>query len=197
MDFFSVTGVLSSSPNKSSQASTSTDSPAPRQQLFPRDEPKVVREEEEEESDDDVSLLAVALPAEQEDEVDDMEMLAAEMAHSSGSKQPKEEEETLDYLEGMTAEMFGDDDDFEQCDVQDEEVEPLPDAHYGLLGGSEALLQPQGCIQDLPEEVLRQVLCLVPAQDLYRSVSLVCQSWRDIVQDPKVHSQDTMPGPQG
>uniref|UniRef100_A0A3B3ZVL2 F-box domain-containing protein n=1 Tax=Periophthalmus magnuspinnatus TaxID=409849 RepID=A0A3B3ZVL2_9GOBI len=43
-----------------------------------------------------------------------------------------------------------------------------------------------GCVEDLPEEVLRQVLSLVPAQDLYRSVQFVCHRWKNIVQDPKV-----------
>lgn len=85
------------------------------------------------------------------------------------------------------------DDEFDRCDgyihnkeEEEEEVEALPDTHYGLFGSSKVLLQPQGCIDDLPEEVLRQVLCQVPAQDLYRSVSLVCHRWRNIVQDTKV-----------
>lgn len=119
-----------------------------------------------------MSLLAASLAAEpeEEDEVDDASLLAA------------------DYLEGMTAEMFGKEDDFDQSAIpnEEEEVEALPDDHFGLLGCSKVLQQPQGCIDDLPEEVLRQVMCLVPAQDLYRSVIRVCRHWRGIVQDPKV-----------
>uniref|UniRef100_A0A3B4XRS4 DNA 3'-5' helicase n=1 Tax=Seriola lalandi dorsalis TaxID=1841481 RepID=A0A3B4XRS4_SERLL len=114
-----------------------------------------------------------------EDEVDDATLLAA------GTLTEPEE---VDYLEGMTAEMFGED--FDSCDSKfyknEELVEELPDAHYGLLGSSGFLLQPQGCMDDLPEEVLWQVLCLLSAQDLYRSVIRVCHRWRNIVQDSKV-----------
>uniref|UniRef100_A0A3Q3WVL0 DNA 3'-5' helicase n=1 Tax=Mola mola TaxID=94237 RepID=A0A3Q3WVL0_MOLML len=110
--------------------------------------------------------------------------------HTNGINGEPETKQTLvvDYLEGMTSEMFGDDDEFDPFDIhnEDEEVEALPDSHFGLLGSSRELLQPQGCIEYLPEEVLRQILCSVPAQDLYRNVSLVCHRWRNIVQDPKV-----------
>lgn len=143
--------------------------------------------EEEEEEDDDVSLLAAVMlaesEAEEQEEVDDLSLLAAVMVAEPETKRG----EVVDYLEGMTAEMFGTDDEFDRCDIEDEDVEALPDAHYGLLGSSKDLLQPQGCIDYLPEEVLRQVLCQVPAQDLYRNVSLVCHRWRNIVQDPKVN----------
>ncbi|XP_035531570.1 F-box DNA helicase 1 [Morone saxatilis] len=178
--FFSVTGVISSSPHKSPRpcSSTRTDglngersTSLSNRTLFPKKEPAAVDEEEE----DDVDLLAAAMAQElEEEEVDDVSMLAAEMLTEPVAKQ----HEVVDYLEGMTAEMFGDDE-FE------EQVEALPDAHYGLLGSSKVLLKPQGCIDDLPEEVLRQVLCLLPAQDLYRNVSLVCHRWRNIVQDTK------------
>ncbi|XP_008285207.1 F-box DNA helicase 1 [Stegastes partitus] len=193
--FFSVKGVLSSSPRKSSQPCTSTS---------PNEGPSVVKEEEEEDEDDDVSLLAVPLAPESklkneeeidddslfaavvmpepedEEEIDDISLLAGSMVSDPN---PKEE----DYLEGMTAEMFGDDDEFEQSDThyEEDEVEALPDAHYGLLGSSDVLQQPQGCMDDLPEEVLRQILCLIPAQDLCRTASQVCHRWRNIVQDPK------------
>lgn len=184
-DFFSVTGVISSSPHKSSQPCSSTH--ADRLDV----EPKVVKEEEEEEEeDDDISLLAaaVAMDPEAEEEVDDVSLLAADM---TPELEVQQEEGGVDYLEGMTAEMFGDDDEFNQCDgdIHNEckEVEALPDTHYGLLGSEKVLLQPQGCMDDLPEEVLRQVLCRIPARDLYCNVSLVCQHWRNIVQDPKVN----------
>ncbi|XP_059182221.1 F-box DNA helicase 1 isoform X2 [Centropristis striata] len=179
-NFFSVTGVLSSSPHKSSsKPCSSKHTNGLNGELFP--------EEREEEDDDDYSLLAVPLAAEpiaeeEEDEVDDETLLAAEMASQPETKK----EEAVDYLEGMTAEMFWDDDEFDSdFQNEEEEVEALPDAHYGLLGSGKVLLQPQGCMEDLPEEVLRQVLCLVPAPDLYRNVRLVCHHWRNIVQDPK------------
>ncbi|XP_054908665.1 F-box DNA helicase 1 [Poeciliopsis prolifica] len=179
-DFFSVTKVISSSPHKSSSMpSTSMHRPGSG----------VVFEEDEE--DDDVSLLATPTAAEidAEDEIDDDSLLAAEMLPEKVSSTEARLLEA-DYLEGMTAEMFGDDegfDDFEEEEEEEEEgeVEPLPDAHFGLLGSDKALLRPQGCVEDLPEEVLREVLCLVPAADLYRNVCLVCHRWRNIVLDPK------------
>lgn len=186
--------VLSSSPHKSSLPSTS------------KEEPRAAEEEE----DDDISLLAVPLAPqlrvteeeiddsllaavmmpepgageEEEEEIDDASLLAVEMMPQSKVK----EEQQVDYLEGMTAEMFGNDDEFDQCDIdnEEEEVEALPDAHFGLLGSRSGLLKPQGCMDDLPEEVLREVLCLLPAQDLYLNVRLVCHRWRNIVQDSTV-----------
>lgn len=139
----------------------------------------------DEEADDcDINLLAtimVADPvAEEEDQVDDVSLLAATMASEAKQKQE------VDHLEGISPAMFGDDDEFYHGDIHDEEVDALPDVHYGLLGSSKNLVQPQSCIDDLPEEVLRQVLCHVPAQDLYRNISLVCHWWSNIVQDPKV-----------
>ncbi|XP_073336355.1 F-box DNA helicase 1 [Pagrus major] len=183
-NFFSVTGVLRSSPHKSPQPCSSTHTNGLNGELFPKEGPKVVKEEDEEE--DDVSLLSFAMPEEpevEEDEVDDVSLLAAAMLPEP---EVKREEASLDYLEGMTAEMFWGDDEFDS-DIrkEDEEVEALPDVHYGLLGSNKDLQEPQGCIDDLPEEVLRQVLCQVPALDLYRSVSMVCQRWRNIFQDPK------------
>lgn len=197
--FFSVSGIISSSPHKSSLPSTST---------CYNGRSNILQEEEEDEDDDDISLLAVPLPPESggesneeiddnllaavmnpefdtmdEDEIEDASLLGVAMGLESDGRNDTE----VDYLEGVTAEMFGGDSDFDRCDVQseEEEVEPLPDEHYGLLGSSKALLKPQGCIDDLPEEVLRQILCLIPAQDLYRCISLVCHRWRDIVQDTK------------
>nr|XP_061809534.1 F-box DNA helicase 1-like [Nerophis lumbriciformis] len=94
------------------------------------------------------------------------------------------ENENIDYLEGITAEMFADDLDFSEKLVQDEpEVEPMPDAAYGLLGCSKHLLQPCGRVDDLPEEVLWQVLSLIPARDMYRSAVLVCRRWRNVIED--------------
>uniref|UniRef100_UPI0037E8ED04 F-box DNA helicase 1 n=1 Tax=Semicossyphus pulcher TaxID=241346 RepID=UPI0037E8ED04 len=177
--FFSVTGVISSSPHKSPQPCSSTCTDGVNVELFPK---------VDEEDDDDVSLLAApmaAQPGADEEEVDDVSLLAAEIIPETETKQNV----VVDYLEGMTAEMFGDDEEFikgaTDINSEEEEVEPLPDEHYGLLGSTKVLLEPQGCMDDLPEEVLRQVLCLVPAQDLYRSACLVCHRWRNIVQDTK------------
>ncbi|XP_022527587.2 F-box DNA helicase 1 [Astyanax mexicanus] len=158
----------------------------------------------------------------------------------NGHVSPKEEEEdiTIDYLEGITEDMFGDDEEFEmgvrpikkeKIEEEEEEeeemegrrvagcsswgsppvpsafryrqscvavkkeeeededypVESLPDAHYGLLGLNRGLVVPQGHIQDLPEEVLSVIFANLPAEDLYRHVSLVCHHWRDMVTDPK------------
>ncbi|XP_026183236.1 F-box DNA helicase 1 [Mastacembelus armatus] len=210
-NYFSVTGVIRSSPHKSSQPCSSTCANGLSGECFPGEEPKVLKEYEEDEDDDDddddVSLLAAPLaPVANVDEVDDASLLAAAMVPDSETEDEEiddasllaaamvpeskaEGEEVVDYLEGMTAEMFGDDDEFDVCvsdsHCEDDEVDALPDAHYGLLGSNSVLLQPQGCMDDLPEEVLREVLCLLPAQDLYRSVSLVCRHWRNIVQDVK------------
>lgn len=161
--------------------------------------------EQDKEDDDDVSLLAAPLVPETEEDVGDGRLLAVEMVPECGVKEEEEDdvddesllaaekmaqikEETEDYLEGMTAEMFGDDEEFDRRDdyIEDEEVEALPDEHYGLLGASRVLIHPQGCMDDLPEEVLRQVLSLLPAQDLCRNGSLVCHRWRNIIQDTKV-----------
>lgn len=154
--------------------------------------------------------------------------------------QQEVEDKEVDYMEGITEDMFGDDDDFERegltpsktvspavnhgagCSswgphtshtspskaaahrsasrrlqlttVEDEDcegdsAEPLPDSRFGLLGVREGLLVPQGQLQDLPEEVLRQVFGLLPALDLYRSVQCVCRSWREMVADPKVRKR--------
>ncbi|XP_030004881.1 F-box DNA helicase 1 isoform X2 [Sphaeramia orbicularis] len=190
-DFFSVTKVISSSPNKSSQPCSSTHMNGVRGELFPKADPE--RENDDDEEDDDASLLAAVLvtesKAKEEMEVtDDTSLLPTQSVLET-----KEMVEEMDYLEGITSEMFDDDDDFLQCSnakgpqehIDEEEVEALLDAHYGLLGSGRDLLQPQGCIDDLPEEVLRHVLCFVPAQDLYRNVSLVCHRWRNIVEDTK------------
>ncbi|XP_017288054.1 F-box DNA helicase 1 [Kryptolebias marmoratus] len=186
-DFYSVTKVISSSPNK----------PLPSTSTHPKEGSAFMEQEDEEEDDDDVSLLATQCEpvATEEDEIDDESLLAAEMlperrpfgetCWSGAGSAPERELKEEDYLEGLTAEMFGDDGVFdERCSGhEEEEVEPLPDAHFGLLGSRRVMLQPQGCMDDLPEEVLRQILCLLPAADLYRNASLVCHRWKNIVQD--------------
>ncbi|OXB70493.1 UNVERIFIED_CONTAM: hypothetical protein H355_005418, partial [Colinus virginianus] len=66
----------------------------------------------------------------------------------------------------------------------DIEIEPVPDAHYGLLGTRNWEV-PQGSIEDLPDEVLRNIFAFLPVTDLYQSLSMVCHRWRDIVGDPR------------
>lgn len=160
-------------------------------------------EPEEEEEDDEAMQQAALSPLEEdEDEMDDATMLAAIMTPEIEEKQHHDDHrlpaaaatatpqpEEVDYLEGITAEMFGRDDDFNCWDASIEEEdwsEPLPDAHYGLLPATRELQRPQGSVDLLPEEVLREVLSLLPAQDLYRSAIRVCHRWRNIIQDSKV-----------
>lgn len=182
-DFFSVAGVIRSSPTKSSR-SCSAAQPSTVDVNSSLEQRQAFMEEDD---DDDVSLLAAV---DENDDIDDASLLAAVeddddddddvslLATESAAKQEME----VDHLEGMTPEMFGADDVF---DDEDDDVEALPDSHYGLLGRREELLQPQGRMDDLPEEILRQILCEIPARDLYCNVSLVCQRWRSLIQDPK------------
>lgn len=107
-----------------------------------------------------------------------------------------EEDNMEDVMEGITEDMF--DEDFEvgttlvkkeELVVKEEHeedlVEALPDAHYGLLGVQGGQAVPQGHVQDLPEEILRDMFAYLPANDLYRHISLVCQRWRAVVIDPQ------------
>ncbi|KAG1952844.1 F-box DNA helicase 1 [Pimephales promelas] len=142
-EFFSVTGVISSSPQKGTQTP--------------------VKEEEEEEP------IEPLIP---------------------------EEEKIEDFMEGITEDMFDDDFEVETTFVKKEElmvkeeheedlIEALPDAHYGLLGVQGGQEVPQGHVQDLPEEILRDIFSYLPAEDLYRNISLVCHCWRAVVIDPQ------------
>lgn len=143
-EFFSVTGVISTSPQKGTKTP--------------------VKEEEEEEP------VGHLVPEE-----DNME----------------------DFMEGITEDMFDEDFEVGTTLVKKEEfvvkeeheedlVEALPDAHYGLLGVQGGQEVPQGQVQDLPEEILRDVFAYLPANDLFRHISLVCQRWRAVVTDPQV-----------
>ncbi|XP_054668996.1 F-box DNA helicase 1 isoform X2 [Grus americana] len=68
-------------------------------------------------------------------------------------------------------------------ELDDMEIEPVPDAHYGLLGTRNWEV-PQGSIDELPVEVLRNIFAFLPVTDLYQNLSLVCHCWREIVRDP-------------
>lgn len=147
-------------------------------------------------------------------------------SHITLKEEDEESHVVIDLMDGITEEMFKDDEEFEtgKCSVKKEEnerdwtgagcsswaspppgsnfnnghilkdgeedeeydVQSLPDAHYGLLGLNQTLLEPQGHIQDLPEEVLSVIFAQLPADDLYRHVSLVCQRWRNIVMESQV-----------
>lgn len=67
------------------------------------------------------------------------------------------------------------------------EVEPLPDSHFGLLGTQDWEV-PQGSVNDLPAEILRNIFALLPVLDLYQNLSLVCHYWREIIRDPQVRN---------
>ncbi|XP_072774395.1 F-box DNA helicase 1 isoform X2 [Taeniopygia guttata] len=71
-----------------------------------------------------------------------------------------------------------------QQEWQELEVEPLPDSHYGLLG-TRSWQVPQGSMDDLPPEILRNIFAFLPVLDLYQSLSLVCRCWREIIRDPQ------------
>ncbi|XP_005039073.2 PREDICTED: F-box DNA helicase 1 [Ficedula albicollis] len=64
------------------------------------------------------------------------------------------------------------------------EVEPLPDSHFGLLGTRNWEI-PQGSMDDLPAEILRNIFAFLPVLDLYQNLSLVCHYWREIIRDPQ------------
>lgn len=72
-------------------------------------------------------------------------------------------------------------------ELDDMEIEPVPDAHYGLLGTRNWEV-PQGRIDELPVEALRHIFAFLPVTDLYQNLSLVCHCWREIVSDPLVRS---------
>ncbi|XP_066490392.1 F-box DNA helicase 1 isoform X3 [Tiliqua scincoides] len=64
------------------------------------------------------------------------------------------------------------------------EIDSLPDACFGLLGTA-CWNVPQGHIEQLPTEVLREIFALVPAIDLYQSLSVVCRHWQQVISDPQ------------
>lgn len=138
--FFSVTGVISTSPQKGTKT------------------PVKVEEEEQE-----------------------------PIGHLIPKEENVEEEKIEDYMEGITEDMF--DDDFDVVKKEEESLEVTvrkeedEEELLGVQGGQE---EPKGHVQDLPEEVLREVFAHLPADDLYRNISLVCHHWRAVVMDPQV-----------
>ncbi|XP_034983475.2 F-box DNA helicase 1 isoform X1 [Zootoca vivipara] len=71
-----------------------------------------------------------------------------------------------------------------KADDKDLEIDPLPDACFGLLG-TPCWEVPRGNIEQLPEEVLREIFALVPAADLFQSLTLVSRRWHRIISDPQ------------
>lgn len=68
---------------------------------------------------------------------------------------------------------------------QELDIDPLPDPCFGLLGTSSGT-EPQGHIDQLPDEVLSHIFACLPVSDLYQSLSLVCHRWKRIIRDPLV-----------
>uniref|UniRef100_A0A8D0G9I0 F-box DNA helicase 1 n=1 Tax=Sphenodon punctatus TaxID=8508 RepID=A0A8D0G9I0_SPHPU len=69
-------------------------------------------------------------------------------------------------------------------EIEDVEIDPIPDACFGLLG-IPSWQEPQGHIDQIPNELLREIFALLPISDLYQDLSLVCHRWRDIIHDPQ------------
>ncbi|XP_039566021.1 F-box DNA helicase 1 isoform X2 [Passer montanus] len=111
------------------------------------------------------------------------------MGHSSKRGIPKAEQDLWEEPEEKIPALSGVKQEWEEL-----EVEPLPDSHYGLLG-TRSWQVPQGSMNDLPPEILRNIFAFLPVLDLYQSLSLVCRCWREIIQDPqfipwkKLHQQ--------
>ncbi|XP_016849036.2 F-box DNA helicase 1 isoform X3 [Anolis carolinensis] len=91
-----------------------------------------------------------------------------------------EQDDDKSLLEGLLECPLGDGS-VEQK-VDNTEIDPLPDACFGLLGTASWDV-PQGSIDQLPDEVLQEIFALVPATDLFQSLSLVCQRWWRIIAD--------------
>nr|XP_028601782.1 F-box DNA helicase 1 isoform X2 [Podarcis muralis] len=69
-------------------------------------------------------------------------------------------------------------------DANDLEIDPLPDACFGLLG-TPCWEVPRGNIEQLPDEVLHEIFALVPAAHLFQSLTLVSHRWHRIISDPQ------------
>ncbi|XP_074396449.1 F-box DNA helicase 1 isoform X4 [Zonotrichia albicollis] len=100
-------------------------------------------------------------------------------AHSRKRAIPKAEQELWEEPEEKIPELGGIQQEWEEL-----EVEPLPDPHFGLLG-TRSWQVPQGSMQDLPPEILRNIFAFLPVVDLYQNLSLVCRCWREIIRDPR------------
>ncbi|XP_026581127.1 F-box DNA helicase 1-like [Pseudonaja textilis] len=70
-------------------------------------------------------------------------------------------------------------------EVQDIEVDPLPDVHFGLLGTTSGDDVPRGTLDKLPDEILQEIFVLLPVADLLQNLPQVCRRWKRIVSDVK------------
>ncbi|XP_032077808.1 F-box DNA helicase 1 [Thamnophis elegans] len=70
-------------------------------------------------------------------------------------------------------------------EARDAEVDPLPDAHFGLFGTTSGDDVPQGTMEKLPDELLQEIFALVPLVDLLQNLCLVCRRWKCIISDVK------------
>ncbi|XP_070610692.1 F-box DNA helicase 1-like [Erythrolamprus reginae] len=68
-------------------------------------------------------------------------------------------------------------------EIEDIEVDPLPDVHFGLLGTTSGDDVPQGTLEKLPDEILQEIFALVPVVDLLQNLCLVCRRWKRIISD--------------
>ncbi|KAI4874006.1 hypothetical protein NFI96_027836, partial [Prochilodus magdalenae] len=180
-EFFTSTGVLSSSPQKGKNDPTVQTEGDHNGNIIPKEE-----NEEQEVTNDYMEGIT-------EDMFEDDEEFERSVC---SIKKEEEEEKEVGRVAGCSSwgapsvstynagHSFGT---VKKEEEEDEEypVESLPDVHYGLLGVNGNLEVPQGQIQDLPEEILSVIFAHLPADDLYRNVSLVCQHWREMVKDSK------------
>ncbi|XP_053572390.1 F-box DNA helicase 1 isoform X2 [Bombina bombina] len=77
---------------------------------------------------------------------------------------------------------------FEEHYVDDEEMDSimdsLPESCYGLLGVTDCKEPYWEQMNTFPDELLQCIFGFLPIVDLYKNVSLVCQKWRNLVNDP-------------
>ncbi|XP_042324652.1 F-box DNA helicase 1 isoform X2 [Sceloporus undulatus] len=97
--------------------------------------------------------------------------------HVDGGQWEQEDKPLLDWLSECPPAKRSN-----KEEIDDTEIDPLPDARFGLFG-TRCWDVPQGHIDQLPDEVLREIFALVPAADLCRNLSLVCQRWWRIISD--------------
>uniref|UniRef100_A0A8C5SLF7 F-box DNA helicase 1 n=1 Tax=Laticauda laticaudata TaxID=8630 RepID=A0A8C5SLF7_LATLA len=70
-------------------------------------------------------------------------------------------------------------------EVQEVEVDPLPDVHFGLLGTTSGDDVPRGALDKLPDEILQEIFVLLPVVDLLQNLPQVCRRWKRIISDMK------------
>ncbi|XP_070610573.1 F-box DNA helicase 1-like [Erythrolamprus reginae] len=68
-------------------------------------------------------------------------------------------------------------------EIEDVEMDPLPDVQFGLLGTTSGDDLPQGTMERLPDEILEEIFALVPVVDLLQNLCLVCRRWKRIISD--------------